>query len=78
MIASIRTHLVTSGKWTYYKKKCKRIYGLKLDLVTLSKQENINETHIKQHINDQACELFASKDRLYSAELMRYVEKQLF
>jgi|TARA_Y100000389_G_scaffold33211_1_gene28256 preprotein translocase subunit SecA len=59
-------------------KEVQRIYGLKLDLVTLSKQENINETHIKQHINDQACELFASKDRLYSAELMRYVEKQLF
>ena len=59
-------------------KEVLRIYGLKLDLISLSQQENIDEIQIKQHIKDHANKLLNDKDKLYSSDLMRYVEKQLF
>jgi len=59
-------------------KEILRIYGIHLDLKTLSQKEGVTEKEILAAINSAAIEVFASKEQLYGVEIMHQVEKQIF
>jgi preprotein translocase subunit SecA len=59
-------------------KEILRIYGLRIDVKSESQKEGVTEKEILNFVNSATLEVFASKDHLYSAEVMRQIEKQIF
>ncbi len=55
-----------------------RIFGIKLDLKTQSQKEGVTETEILNFIEGNVAEVFAQKEKLHGAEIIRQIEKQIF
>jgi preprotein translocase subunit SecA len=55
-----------------------RIYGLKLDLKAESAKEGITEKEILNLIESEVGKIFSDKEKLYGAEIIRQIEKQIF
>jgi preprotein translocase subunit SecA len=55
-----------------------KTYGVNLDLKSLAQKEGIDENEIKNFLEKSTNEIFAQKEQLYTAELMRQVERQIF
>lgn len=55
-----------------------KIYGVKLDLKSLAQKEGVDEVEIKDFIKKTINEIFTQKEELYTPELMRQVERQIF
>ena len=55
-----------------------KIYGLKIDIKTLSKKDGISEKEILDEITKYTSNHFAQKEQQYGADIVREVEKQIF
>ena len=55
-----------------------RIYGLKLDIKSESAKEGITEKEILAFVESSVAKLFADKEELYTPDIMRQVERQIF
>lgn len=55
----------------------KRIYGLDVGVCEFAK-ENVSELEILDFVNKETLELFEAKEKIYGAEILRKVEKQIF
>jgi preprotein translocase subunit SecA len=55
-----------------------RIYGVKLDLKAQAAVEGVTEREILNYIEGHTAEIFVEKERLYGAEVVKKIEKQIF
>ena len=55
-----------------------RIYGLKLDVKSLSQKEGVSEIEVLETINQATSALFLDKEQRYGVDIIREVEKQIF
>ncbi|MES2961294.1 MAG: preprotein translocase subunit SecA [Pseudomonadota bacterium] len=55
-----------------------RIYGVKLDLKAQAAVEGVTEREILNYIEGHTAEIFVEKERLYGAEIVKKIEKQIF
>ncbi len=59
-------------------KEVLRIFGLKLDLKAQAEKDGVTEKEILEFISANVAQLFAEKERLYGAENVRQIERQIF
>jgi preprotein translocase subunit SecA len=88
MIAQINQDLVDDcvAKNSYYEKweisllekELFRIYGLKLEINEIAKQDGASEKEIIQFINQEISQHFEQKEQKYGEQIMRRIEKQIF
>ncbi len=55
-----------------------RIYGVKFDLKAQAAVEGVTEREILNYIEGHTAEIFVEKERLYGAEIVKKIEKQIF
>ncbi|MBP7710745.1 MAG: preprotein translocase subunit SecA [Rickettsiales bacterium] len=55
-----------------------RIFGVKLDLKAQAEREGVTETEILNFIQGNVAEIFVEKERLYGAQNVRHIERQIF
>jgi preprotein translocase subunit SecA len=55
-----------------------RIYGVKFDLKTEAAKEGVTEKEILNFIEGNTRAIFEAKEKLYGAEVIRHIEKQIF
>lgn len=55
-----------------------RIYGIKFDLKSFAAKDGVSEKEILDLINEETSRIFATKESLYGAEIIRQIEKQIF
>ena len=55
-----------------------RIYGVKLDLKAQAAVEGVTEREILNYIEGHTAEIFVEKEKLYGAEVVKKIEKQIF
>jgi preprotein translocase subunit SecA len=55
-----------------------RIFGIKLDLKLKAQQEGVTEQEILAFITTHVAEIFSGKEKLYSTEIIRHIERQIF
>jgi preprotein translocase subunit SecA len=67
-------------KWeiSLLEKELFRIYGLKLEINEIAKQDGALEKEIIQFINQEITKHFADKEQKYGDQIMRKIEKQIF
>ncbi len=62
----------------FLQKEIFRIYGLKLDLKSESQKEGVTEKEILNFVEANVDALFAEKEKLYGAEVVHQIERQIF
>jgi preprotein translocase subunit SecA len=55
-----------------------RIYGVKLDVKSESKKDGVTEKEILNFVTGNIGAIFEHKEKIYGAEIMRKIEKQIF
>ncbi len=67
-------------KWeiSLLEKELFRVYGLKLDINEIAKQDGASEKEIIHFINQKITQHFAEKEQKYGEHVMRKIEKQIF
>lgn len=55
-----------------------RVFGIKLDIKAESEKEGVTETEILNFIQGNVSAVFAEKERLYGAEVIRRIQQQVF
>jgi preprotein translocase subunit SecA len=67
-------------KWeiSLLEKELFRIYGLRLEINEIAKQDGALEKEIIQFINQEITKHFADKEQKYGDQIMRKIEKQIF
>jgi preprotein translocase subunit SecA len=67
-------------KWeiSLLEKELFRVYGLKLDINEIAKQDGASEKEIIHYINQKITQHFAQKEQKYGEQVMRKIEKQIF
>ena len=67
-------------KWeiSLLEKELFRIYGLKLEINEIAKQDGASEKEIIHYINQKITQHFAQKEQKYGEQVMRKIEKQIF
>jgi len=55
-----------------------KIYGLKIDVKTLSQKEGVSEQEVLGQITQETANLFLEKEKKYGVDIVREVEKQIF
>jgi len=67
-------------KWeiSLLEKELFRIYGLRLEINEIAKQDGASEREITQFINQEITQHFEQKEQKYGEQIMRRIEKQIF
>ena len=67
-------------KWeiSLLEKELFRIYGLRLEINEIAKQDGASEKEIIQFINQEITQHFEQKEQKYGEQIMRRIEKQIF
>ena len=67
-------------KWeiSLLEKELFRIYGLRLEINEIAKQDGASEKEIIHYINQKITQHFAQKEQKYGEQVMRKIEKQIF
>jgi len=67
-------------KWeiSLLEKEFLRIYGLRLEINEIAKQDGASEKEIIQFINQEITKHFVEKEQKYGEQIMRRIEKQIF
>ncbi len=67
-------------KWeiSLLEKELFRIYGLRLEINEIAKQDGALEKEVLQFVNQEITKHFADKEQKYGEQIMRKIEKQIF